>query len=564
MAYEYRSGSQSFELPNPYAVENRLRFALGGVLMLVAIGLLFVAREQLAGALSLDSLASLIPIIGAIGLLAYAVRTIAVGMSQLRFFFGRERPRSLATELPPDGLGSAKDSLDLQETVRRGALQFAEPKGAINGVLYNLQKDLIYAPEPLQELAQMQFRIAMVVAGVFAAFCVSMLLLGKNDYAPWIGLVYFGLSTFVALRPMRGKGDHMVVSDRLPILLVLLAVLGPIAITLVGSILPDIGSARFVSATFAMLVCTGIGTVLFFLALRAQLREPPPASTSAHQMAVSMNCQPAQVADELARVMQQNWREQIPNRRYIALRPEINLTGEASGSFICDQLEETQPFPAQNATPLTFGDCLASHEKKYILFLQLFGVALVLLSAGLIAWGAAHTSVQSLQDNPAGAFNTLLFAGALLIVGDYCIRGGHVLFGRFDFESVLYWFELRGNYQIASLDYGNVIQDRIKTRKNLINIDTATLRMWVVEVSSVAFGKDGARIIRAMTGRKEEARNVAETLARFAADQSVIIAPTTAQDAAKMQAMASLGTNMPVDARAIGAIGLDTPPEPTG
>jgi hypothetical protein len=31
-----------------------------------------------------------------------------------------------------------------------------------------------------------------------------------------------------------------------------------------------------------------------------------------------------------------------------------------------------------------------------------------------------------------------------------------------------------------------------------------------------------------------------------------------------MQAMASLGTNTPVDARALGAIGLDTPPEPTG
>lgn len=564
MAYEYRSGSQSLELPNPYAVENRLRFALGGVLVLVAVGLLFVARKQLTGGISMESLGSLIPIIGAVGLLGYAVRTIAVGMSQLRFFFGRERPRSLATELPPDAFGGAKDSLDLQETVRRGALQFAEPKGAINGVLYNMQQDLIYAPEPLQELAQMQFRIAMVVGGIFVAFCISMLLLGKNDYAPWVGLVYFGLSAFIALRPMRGKGDHMVVSDRLPILLVLLAVLGPIAITLVGNFLPDIQSASFVSATFAMLICTGIGTALFFLALRAQLREPPPASTSAHQMAVSMNCQPAQVVDELSRLLQQNWREQIPNRRYIAQRPEINLTGEASGSFVCDQLEETQPFPAQNATPLTFGECLASHEKKFILFLQLFGVALVLVSATLIAWGAAHTSVQSLQSNPAGAFNTLLFAGALLIVGDYCIRGAHVLFGRFDFESVLYWFELRGNYQVASLDYGNVLQDRIKTRKNLINIETATLRMWVVEVSSVAFGKDGGRIVRAMTGRKEEAKNMAEALARFAAEQSVVIAPTTAQDAAKMQAMASLGSSTPPDARTLGALGLDLPPEGKG
>ena len=51
--------------------------------------------------------------------------------------------------------------------------------------------------------------------------------------------------------------------------------------------------------------------------------------------------------------------------------------------------------------------------------------------------------------------------------------------------------------------------------------------------------------------------------AHFANEQSVVIAPTTAQDAAKMQAMASHGANMPADARALGALGLDRP-EPTG
>lgn len=556
MAYEYRSGSQSLELPNPYAVENTIRFVLGGVLIVIAIWLLFVARRQLAGELSLDSLASLIPIAGAVGVLAYAVRLISVGMSQLRFFFGRDRPRSLASELAQDAQGAPADGQALQETIRRGALQFSEPKGAINGMLYNLQKDLIVAPDPLQVLAQTQFRIAMVVAGIFVAFCVSMLLLSKSDHRPWIGLLYFGLAAFVALRPMRSAGQANV-SDRLPILLILLAVLGPILLTLIGGLLPDISSAQFVGATFAMLICTGIGTTLFFVALRAQLHEPPPASSSNHQLALSMNCQPAQVLDELARVLQEGWREQIPNRRYILLKPEINLTGEGSGSFACDQLEETQPMPPAGATPLSLGECLANPEKKWVLFLQLFGALLILASAALIGSGAANMSIEALETDPASAFNTLLFAGALLIVGDYCFRGAHVLFGRFDFESTLYWLELRGNYQVASLDYGNVLQDRIKTRKNLVNIDTATMRMWIVEVSSVAFGKDGARLVRAMTGRKEEAQRLAESLARFAAEQSLVIAPTTAQDAARMQAMANLGLNQPVDPRALGALGLD-------
>ena len=48
MAYEYRSGSQSFELPNPYGIENRVRFAVGSLFAVIGIGLLFVARARLA------------------------------------------------------------------------------------------------------------------------------------------------------------------------------------------------------------------------------------------------------------------------------------------------------------------------------------------------------------------------------------------------------------------------------------------------------------------------------------------------------------------------------------
>ena len=46
MAYEYRSGSQSLELPNPYAIENRIRFLVGAVFGVIGIGLLFVARAS--------------------------------------------------------------------------------------------------------------------------------------------------------------------------------------------------------------------------------------------------------------------------------------------------------------------------------------------------------------------------------------------------------------------------------------------------------------------------------------------------------------------------------------
>ena len=558
MAYEYRSGSQSLELPNPYAIENRIRFLVGAVFGVIGIGLLFVARARLAGGWNASTL---FPLIGAVALLAYAVRIVAVAMSQLRFFFGRERPNSLATELTADQHGGSPGATELQETVRRGALQFPEPQGAVNGVLYNLQRNLIYAPAPLQWMAQTQFRIAMVVMAVSAAFLVSLLLLGHRDYGEWLGALYFALTAFVVLRPMRFADGPAKVSDQLPVLLAVLAIIGPVVLTLIGRALPSIASAHLIWATACMLLCTGAGAALFILALRAQLGEPPPASTSMHQLAVSMNCQPAQVMDELARRLQENWREQIPNRRYILTRPDINLTQETSGSFACDEVEESQPFPAQNSTTASLAECLRDPGRKHALYLQLFGAALLISAAVIVGYGAVHHTVDQMIHEPASAFNTLLFAGACAIVGDYCFRGAHLLFGRFDFESVLYWFELRGNYQVASLDYGNVLHDRLKTRKNLINIETATLRVWIVELSSVVFGKDGKRIVRAMTGRKEEAQALAESLARFAQEQSVVVAPTGQQDAAKLAGMARLaGIGMPAttaEQAALAAAGLN-------
>ena len=560
MAYEYRSGSQSLELPNPYAIENRVRFAVGTIFGVTGIALLFVARGRLSAGWNASTI---MPLIGAVALLAYAVRVVAVAMSQLRFFFGRDRPNSLANELSPDEQGGSPGATELQETVRRGALQFPEPQGAINGVLYNLQRNLIYAPAPLQWLAQTQFRIAMVVSAISAAFLVSLLLLGHRDYGEWLGVLYFGLTAFVVLRPMRVADGPARVSDQLPVLLAVLAIIGPVVLTLIGAALPSIASARLLEATACMLLATGAGAALFILALRAQLGEPPPASTSMHQLAVSMNCQPAQVMDELARRLQENWREQIPNRRYIVTRPDINLTQETSGSFVCDEVEESQPFPAHQGTGASLAECLTDPGRKHALYLQLFGAALLVAAALIVGYGAVHHTIEQMVRAPAGAFNTLLFAGACAIVGDYCFRGAHLLFGRFDFESVLYWFELRGNYQVASLDYGNLLHDRLKTSKNLINIETATLRVWIVELSSVVFGKDGKRIVRAMTGRKQEAQALAESLARFGQEQSVVIGPTGQQDTAKLAAMARLsggGTAVATaDQAALAALGLNQP-----
>ncbi|MDB6063385.1 MAG: hypothetical protein JWM78_3488 [Verrucomicrobiaceae bacterium] len=546
MAYEYRSGSQTLELPNPYAVENKLRFAIGAIVAGIAIALLFSVRARLSGGWSG---ATLLPLICALLLLVYAVSTIATAMLQLRFFFGRDRPGNL---IPTDSNYSAPNTTQigayLREIVQRGALHFPEPKGALNGLLYYLQPNLIFAPAPLQNLVQAQFRTALATAAIFVSFLVSWLLLGQADYAQWLGAMYFVLTVVTVFKPLRDTGSANA-SYAVPIVLTLAAVLGPVVITLIAPPISVLRDITLFGATLTMLALTGLATLIFFFALRAQLNRVTPASSSMHQMPLSMNCQPSQLLDELSRRLQEQWREQIPNRNYALLRPEINMSTESSGTFSGELLEETQPIPEQVEPHRSFRDCFNDPRRKLILILQLLGSALLIaaaICAGLAVW--LHTPSEMLHA-PAGTINTLLFAAVFFFVGVHSFRGAHWLFGRFDFESRLYWFELKGNYQIASLDYGNVLSDRLKTRKNLINVETATLRVWIVDLHSTAYDSltsaknKWGRYATAMIGRKQDATTLAESLAQFAQEQSIVVAPTSAQDAQKAAAMAALGTS---------------------
>lgn len=78
------------------------------------------------------------------------------------------------------------------------------------------------------------------------------------------------------------------------------------------------------------------------------------------------------------------------------------------------------------------------------------------------------------------AYLTLGLAG--LTLGGFCLRVGHPLWGRFDFKSQLIWVTMEGNYQAAKIAFGNQFTDRIKTQKQVINIETMTLRVWVAEL----------------------------------------------------------------------------------
>jgi len=542
MSYEYRSGSQTLEVPNPYAVENKIRFLTGGVFFLAGVSLLFLFRNRMQGGWNVSSL---IPLFFSILLLANAVSIIAHGMMQLRFFFGRDRPGTLIpSELPQVNPQGQQVTSYLKEIVRRGALHFPEPQGAINGLLHHLQPDLIFAPRPLRVLAQNQFVTAITSFAILASFLVSWLLLSGQHYDQMIGAIYLLLSLIIIFKPINqnGAANPSVV---LPIILVVLAVVAPVVIILRKPSTAMLGDMQFFGATFLVLLLIGVGTSIFFFALRRQLGKLPAASSSMHQLSVSMNCQPNQLYDELSRRLQEKWIEQIPNREYSNLRPDLNLSTEASGTFAVELMQETQPMSAQQTLPRTIKECWSDSKYQLVLVLQAFGAGLLIIATALITYGAWVNTFPHFFESPSALMNIILFSATFYAAGYYCFKGAHKLFGRFDFESKIYWFECNGNYQIASLDYGNVLSDRLKTRKSIVNIETATLRVWVVEIYSTAFdslsSNKWGRYATAMMGRKQDAQLLAESLAAFAQEQSIVVAPTASQDAKKAMDMARLG-----------------------
>jgi hypothetical protein len=82
-----------------------------------------------------------------------------------------------------------------------------------------------------------------------------------------------------------------------------------------------------------------------------------------------------------------------------------------------------------------------------------------------------------------------------------------------------------------------MLQDRVKTEKDLVSVEDMTLRLWVAEVDSVSFGPDTERALMSIRGLPEEAERLSAHLAQCARQQAMIVSPQSDQD---MQRLAVL------------------------
>lgn len=136
-------------------------------------------------------------------------------------------------------------------------------------------------------------------------------------------------------------------------------------------------------------------------------------------------------------------------------------------------------------------------------------------------------------------YSLLLVALVLALLARFGLNVTSLLWGRFDFQSVLTWVDMQGSFQVASVGTGNQLQSQLQTNSEFVRVENMTLRVWRTRIESVVFGKDAERDVLAMFSMDSEAKQLASILQKYAASQSVLSAPQSDLDRQKLQAISS-------------------------
>ncbi|MDQ2735685.1 MAG: hypothetical protein M3Y55_12040, partial [Pseudomonadota bacterium] len=527
MTYEYGSDSKRLELPNPYRLQNRLLWLCSALLVFAGVVSLLWARNAMQES-ALQHAAA--PLVAGLFLLAAGLAAAATAATRLRFFFGRGRPASLAPEIPQAATGGSPAAVAIKDILRQGGLSYAEPQGAVEGLLYHWAPTLITAPREVQALARRYAFNLAAIAATLVSFLFSWLLFGNETTRPWIAILYFAFGLVFLLRPVLTQHKARVTSLSL-VGLIAAAVLGPVAIGLVEAKLPSLGAFSLDTQTFVMLVAALVACALAMAAVLAQVDDAPQTRASVEQQRLSMNSPPATLMDELDRLMQAAWTERIPNRRYARIDP-VTTAATPSAAFAGELLEESQPLPISGTQAPTLASALSGRRHRSLLLLDLYATALVLVAIAMSLVFVRRFDV--LAPWQANRYSLAGNSAILAFVAAFCFQAASRLWGRFNFESVLTWVEMVGNYQTSRIGTGNNFSSRVNTENEVVRTEAMTLRVWRARIESVVFGKDDARQITAMFTTEQEAQALAAALMQFARSQSVLVAPFSGEDERRM------------------------------
>ncbi|WP_182990663.1 MULTISPECIES: cold shock domain-containing protein [unclassified Massilia] len=550
MSYEFNSSDTLLnDFPNPFKFENIFMFATGAVTMIGAIGVVMTAKRYFGA--HEDKLAFMALVLAAI-LLSVSVKTLVRALSQARFFLGRKFPLGLAAELPVAGTGVGRGTEDLLDTMRHRAIDFPEPQGALNGVLYSLVKNLITSPPQVQAAAVLHFHSLIAMGALLLSLAVSYLVFSGSEYeglASWLYLPMCGLSLLAPFtqanrwNPKAQAGAQTAGANTSLWKLVGLVVFSIMAPVLIPRLLPAFAIVPLWIAPTLLLLGSLVASLLFFGALLARLDSAGHTGVSCEQTTIAMNCAPAQLWTAIGRDFQSAWERAIPNRAYANVPPDVS--GGERGSFKGYIVEETQPVPTTTLQFRSWGEAFAQTSSRLLVLLGAWGTFCA-TAGSIVAW---YYAGQFAQMERMQITRVLLVVVALSLVTVLSHKIGHLLWSRMQFKSRLYWIETAGTYQTSQLNIGNQFHGHTQSSSTLTRIEDATLRVWVTDIVSVVFGKDGQRSIIAMATADGVAKSMAERLVAFAADQSSVATPTSQRDLARAQSIGML------DAAVRGAAG---------
>ena len=557
MAYDYSSDNKRLELPNPFRVENMFLFACAAITLLGGFTGLLWAREAIQ---SHSTKLGIAPLLVGVALLAAGLSFAVIAARRLRFFFGRGRPRSLAPEVAIGATGNSPRADFYKATLRQGGLEYPEPQGALNGVLYHALPRLITAPVVVQELAQRHFFNALSFLVTLLSFVLAWGLFGTEESRPLISIVYFVFGAVVLLRPLVSGSQARLGTGAL-IALIVAAIVGPVAANLLGASLPSVRYSVTGQAAF-LLACALVAVVLILCALHAQLDASPQTERSCEQRTLSMNGPPAALITELDRTLQNEWVEKIPNRRYTRVEP-VTHGATGSGGFAGELLEETQPMPMTGTAAVTLVSALQAPRHSWLVMLDLYGTLLTIFGVVCALVYVRGFDPSRVLADGWGNTATVGYAAVCLAIAAFCFQSAGAIWGRFNFESELVWVELQGTWQSSRIGTGNQLNSRLQTENDVVRVESMTLRIWRARVESVVFGKDGTRQVTAMYATSQATSRLADDLESFASRQSVFIAPRAAEDGQRIAALrateALLGGEPPARVDALAHAGADAP-----
>src|SRR5450830_720584 len=547
MTYEYNPSDSAHEIPNPYIIENT--FLLLGAIILIfgACWVLYVARSHFAAQHDRAAIAATIL---ALMLFGVALNFIVWAFSHMRFFFGRNFPAGLADELLPSAIGKSPRAESIQEVLRQKAIQFPEPQGPFNGVLYSMVRPLIAAPPTIQFAAVRHFHALIGMIAILVSLGFSYFLFDGSPSEGLVSWLYLPLTGLSLVTLFLKQHDVQVAPHSLGMFrgVIGLVVFGMLAPIVIPRYLPHCEIVPMWIAPLILLATSVVSSLLFLKSLLSQLDNVSQTAVSCEQTTIAMNCPPSQLRAEIGRDFQSNWVRDVPNRAYINLPPDVS--GTERGAFQGHIMEETQPQATSTMTFQGIKDALRVPYAKYLVLLSIWGMLLSLASvcfAGTLAPQFADMSRFEISRSFLG-----IFALGSSAVSSF--RIGHLLWSRMYFTSRVVWIETTGTFQTSELDVGNQFTGRLRSRSKLTRIEDATLRVWLTDIVSVAFGKQGQRYIMAMAPADGIARGIAQRLVNFAGMQSTIVAPTSERDVLHAKNLSNLdralseNPNAPVNA----------------